>query len=185
MSRSSAITRRLGTILIEAFLVLFCALFFFVLSVTDNKAPTVLIAALAIIYLFFWLLITGAVLVAGCQMVGLRPPRFIVRKLAFNTKKDKSFMLLLAGTSYVYMIMGFALSYMLISHYDPRAFNLSNLDAITGIYFSGATIATVGFGDIYPVSMLARLFVISEIAIGLLYPLFFFSIVATFIKGKS
>ena len=94
-------------------------------------------------------------------------------------------MLLLAGTSYIYMVLGFALSYLVISHYDPRAFNLSDLDAISGIYFSGATIATGGFGDIYPVSTLARLIVIVEIAAGLAYPVLFFSLVATFIKGKS
>ena len=182
MSLSS---RLLAAIAIEAFLLLFCVLCFFVLSVGGNETPAVLVAVLAIIYLFFWLLITGTVLVAGCQLIGLGVPRFIIRKLPFDTENEKGFMLLLAGTSYIYMVLGFALSYLVISHYDPRAFNLSDLDAISGIYFSGATIATVGFGDIYPVSTLARLIVIVEIAAGLAYPVLFFSLVATFIKGKS
>jgi hypothetical protein len=48
------------------------------------------------------------------------------------------------------------------------------------------TVATVGYGDIYPISNLAKLLVMSEILFGLLYILFVISVfLSIFIKRQS
>ena len=43
------------------------------------------------------------------------------------------------------------------------------------IYYSAITIATVGYGDIYPVHILARLFVLTEVLYGALLVIFLIS----------
>jgi hypothetical protein len=49
-------------------------------------------------------------------------------------------------------ILAFAVIYFHLSHYDPEhAFNTKEaLSAVTSIYFTIVTFATVGYGDIYP-----------------------------------
>jgi Ion channel. len=62
---------------------------------------------------------------------------------------------------------------------------VGELDLIGGIYFSVITIATVGFGDIVPVSSAARLMVVGEVLLGVAYAVFFFSIIAAFLREKN
>jgi hypothetical protein len=75
---------------------------------------------------------------------------------------------------------------------DPTSFRYADfdlkkdgMDAVTAYYFSVTTIATVGFGDIFPVSSRAKLAVMSEIFLGLLYSLFILANLASFIKGSK
>ncbi|MFM7145705.1 MAG: potassium channel family protein, partial [Actinomycetales bacterium] len=53
-----------------------------------------------------------------------------------------------------------------LSQHDPRAFT-EQLDAFSGYYFSLTVLATVGFGDITPVTTLARSFTMVQMAIDL------------------
>ena len=52
----------------------------------------------------------------------------------------------------------------------------------TAAYFSVVTIATVGYGDIVPVSAWARFMASAEILIGVAYGVFFFAVIAGFLR---
>jgi hypothetical protein len=49
-------------------------------------------------------------------------------------------------------------------------------------YFSVVTIATVDYGDIVPVSAWARFMASAEILIGVAYGVFFFAVIAGFLR---
>jgi hypothetical protein len=63
-------------------------------------------------------------------------------------------------------LVGFALTYASLSAVDPENFSepLNRLDAF---YFTVTVAATVGFGDITPITSLARLIVTIQMVIGL------------------
>ncbi|HEX9088940.1 MAG TPA: potassium channel family protein [Arthrobacter sp.] len=77
----------------------------------------------------------------------------------------------------------FALLYLSMSTTDPSAFTepLTRLDAF---YFTTVTFATVGFGDITPVSQLARAVVTVQMIVGL-GALVLVAKVAFFAAGRS
>lgn len=58
------------------------------------------------------------------------------------------------------------------------------LQGIDGIYFSFTTLATVGFGDIYPAHTFARFLVTLEILVGIIYMLVMFAIVSNYITRR-
>ena len=89
-----------------------------------------------------------------------------------------------AFLSYAFTIYGFALAYLYVSHAKPQSFTTGKLDVLSSVYFSVTTIATVGYGDIAPATKLARLLVMVEIFFGLVYAIFFFSLIATFAREK-
>lgn len=63
-------------------------------------------------------------------------------------------------------IVGYAAIYLATSHWKPYSFDVPIGDYLDSVYFSAVTFATVGFGDIKPVSTIARLLVVSEIAVS-------------------
>ena len=84
---------------------------------------------------------------------------------------------LCAGIS-VYLLMGllWAFAYMVIGHEAPNAFAINTppdvshvMDRPTAFYFSFITLATVGYGDITPVSNGARVLAILEAISGTLF----------------
>ncbi|MGC2745262.1 MAG: potassium channel family protein [Candidatus Angelobacter sp.] len=81
-------------------------------------------------------------------------------------------------------VYGFALTYGFMSLWRPESFNVNKLGVFGGLYFSLTTIATVGFGDILPITRLARSIVMCEILSGMLYAVFIFAIVATFLRER-
>jgi hypothetical protein len=60
----------------------------------------------------------------------------------------------------------FTIIYVSLSQRDPQAFT-EQLDAFSGYYFALTVLATVGFGDITPVTTLARSFTMVQMAIDL------------------
>lgn len=60
----------------------------------------------------------------------------------------------------------FALLHVSISEADPEAYT-QEVDKIAGIYFTTTILATVGFGDISPVSDTARIVVTLQMVLGL------------------
>jgi len=60
------------------------------------------------------------------------------------------------ATAVTLLIVLFAYVYLLLSASDPLSFS-EPLDHPAGIYFTTTVLATVGFGDIAPVSTMARL----------------------------
>lgn len=78
----------------------------------------------------------------------------------------------------VYMLAGFffGITYWTMDKHLPGSFTLpassretSHLDLQTAVYFSFITIATVGYGDITPVSPVARGLVIAQAVLGQFY----------------
>jgi voltage-gated potassium channel len=79
----------------------------------------------------------------------------------------------------------FSVIYLLISKTDTHAFTPTIESLGTAAYFSIVTIATVGYGDIQPASGWARLLACAEILIGVAYTVFFFSVIAGFLRERD
>ena len=97
--------------------------------------------------------------------------RFILRAPRVNSE------VLCAGIS-GYLILGllWVLAYMLVARAAPDSFTLTagpaehrSMDGFTAFYFSFATLTTVGYGDIAPVSNVARMLAVLEAVTGLFY----------------
>jgi D-arabinose 1-dehydrogenase-like Zn-dependent alcohol dehydrogenase len=68
-------------------------------------------------------------------------------------------------------ILGFGATYYMVVLVDPLSFHITMPSSSTAlcmatVYFSAVTMATVGFGDIYPVSGIGYLLVCVQIAAG-------------------
>ncbi len=97
--------------------------------------------------------------------------RFILRGSQVNAE------VLCAGIS-VYLLIGllWTLAYMLTGHLSNDAFTFVNdpdkertMTSFNAFYFSFTTLSTVGFGDITPVSKVARTLTIMEAITGMFY----------------
>ncbi|HEV8002782.1 MAG TPA: ion channel [Planctomycetaceae bacterium] len=171
---------RLGP-LVEAVLLTF-VLASAVLAVSDRRAPLLVAMSLALlavaarwtqhfqperlppaIYLSPALALLGFVLVQYFRYI-LRAP--VV-----------TFVVLCAATS-TYLMLGllWAMAYLLVASSNPNAFALSAAPNATNVmtgfnafYFSFVTLSTVGYGDIVPVSRVARMLAAMEATTGTLY----------------
>jgi voltage-gated potassium channel Kch len=97
--------------------------------------------------------------------------RFILRARHVNAE------VLCAGIS-VYLLLGTAwmIAYMLVSDFSPGAFAFTAgpdsghvVSGFNAYYFSFITLTTVGFGDIVPVSPVARMLAAAEATTGTLF----------------
>ncbi len=80
--------------------------------------------------------------------------------------------------------IGFSSIYLELVRQDPNHFK-GIIDGVTAAYFAVGTFATVGFGDVYPVSVTAKFMVMSEImAAVILLPIMIGSSIAWFINHK-
>lgn len=87
--------------------------------------------------------------------------------------------------SYGMTIYLFALIFQMISNHDKMAFSPALESLGTAAYFSIVTIATVGYGDILPISNWARFVVSTEILTGIAYGVFFLSVIAGFLRERD
>lgn len=69
--------------------------------------------------------------------------------------------------SLISIIAGFSSVYLELVRQSPHHF-AGIIDAISAIYFSAGTFATVGFGDIYPISSIAKLLVTIQIGVAII-----------------
>jgi hypothetical protein len=97
--------------------------------------------------------------------------RFVLRAPSVNTN-------VLCASISAYLMLGliWALAYWLVDRLTPGgafSFNTNtgqrSISGFTGFYFSFITLSTVGYGDITPVSRLARWLAAMEAMTGLLY----------------
>lgn len=86
--------------------------------------------------------------------------------------------------SYALTIYLFAIIFRTISNFDENAFKPAIDTLGAAIYFSIVTMATVGYGDILPISGFARFMVSVEILTGVAYGVFFLSVIATFLRER-
>ena len=96
---------------------------------------------------------------------------FILRAPRVNTE------VLCAGIS-IYLLLGviWAIAYMLLGSLNPNSFAFSvppaansGIAGFNALYFSYITLTTVGYGDITPVSKIARMLAITESMCGTLF----------------
>lgn len=97
---------------------------------------------------------------------------------------SKSQVLLYVALAYGTTIYLFAVVFLLINNSDEKAFTPFLAGLGTASYFSVVTIATVGYGDIQPVSGWARFAASGEVLVGVAYTVLFFSIVAGFLRER-
>jgi len=82
---------------------------------------------------------------------------------------------LIAGAAIVYLLMALAWSFIFgaVESLHPGSFSIPDIEGISTsrsfLYYSFVTITTLGYGDITPVSSLARSLCILEAVIGQLY----------------
>jgi len=82
---------------------------------------------------------------------------------------------LIAGAAIVYLLMALAWSFIfgVVESLNPGSFSIPDIEGISTsrsfLYFSFVTITTLGYGDITPVTSLARSLCILEAVIGQLY----------------
>lgn len=87
--------------------------------------------------------------------------------------------------SYLIFVYAFSVLYIFISTIDNSAFsNNQILSVVDGIYFSTITAATVGYGDIAPVSRLARIVVIIQVYVSLFYTVLIFAGAASHLRDR-
>lgn len=83
----------------------------------------------------------------------------------------------IAGAICVFLLVGiiWTLAYQLIFFFDGAAFNniaaesISPVATVDLVYYSFSTLTTLGYGDITPISRLARMFAVTEAIVGQIY----------------
>src|SRR5262245_25831443 len=95
--------------------------------------------------------------------------RFILR-----SPKVDSEVLCAACAAYLMMGMLWAFAFALVERWDPDSFVFTvgsdhSMAGFQGLYFSLGTLTTVDYGDIIPLSNVARMLAISEATIGVFY----------------
>ncbi|WP_072620576.1 potassium channel family protein [Spirulina major] len=109
---------------------------------------------------------------AGCdQEIQLRDQGQIIREYNFIPSLNQfTVVLLLLALGLLTIIFGFANFYSELVRQDPNHFQ--GLEAgFLAIYFSLVTFSTVGYGDIHPASVVARLAAVGEIFTAMFFSL--------------
>ena len=113
-------------------------------------------------------LVSGLVLIAFVVMNLLR---FVLRAPSVNGE-------VLCASISAYLMLGliWTIAYWLVAKVTPNAFAFNtgtgtreSMDGFNAFYFSFITLSTVGYGDITPVSKIARWLAATEAMTGLLY----------------
>jgi voltage-gated potassium channel len=147
------------------------------------------IAFAAFLFVQLWLLIGSYVLTTAAAFYGFDEPIWFVRFRVLDGNVDtpraaKGWRVILAMLlSYLFTVYAFGVAYIFLSALDKAAFSTeSTLSFVDGLYFSVVTAATVGYGDIAPRSTPAKIAVMLEIAVSLLYVVFLFSIASSYAR---
>jgi hypothetical protein len=128
----------------------------------------------AVIYLYYVFPFGGGTmnstawirLVLGIAFFGLTV--FLVARKVWNAKHPQLGAVEALAVAFPRFICVYAGVYLGLSHQNPAAFS-EVLTHTSSLYFTVVTFGTVGFGDIRPVTDLARLVVTSQILIDVLF----------------
>ena len=96
----------------------------------------------------------------------------IVLKFIFSQEEITGDMLAGAASVYLMLAIIWMYAYRLIALIQPGSFAIAdaqNIEQTTALYFSFVTITTLGYGDIFPVTTLAKSCAILEAVVGQLY----------------
>lgn len=98
----------------------------------------------------------------------------------------------IAGAAAVYLLFAlmWAFIYIVLERLEPGSFATSSVQSLEGrnifLYFSAVTITTLGYGDITPVTYIARSMAILEAVVGQLYLVVLVSwLVGMYVSKKS
>ncbi len=67
--------------------------------------------------------------------------------------------------NYIEIGLGYSIVYFYMDSIIPNFFNVKMMSALQTIYFSFTTSATIGFGDIHPLTNLGRILVLTQVAL--------------------
>jgi len=101
----------------------------------------------------------------------------VVQMLRFTLKAPRVDVAVLCAAIANFLMLGliWIFAYQLVALLDPNSFNFASnpgakaMDGATAFYFSFVTLSTVGYGDIVPVSSVARMLAILEAIVGMFY----------------
>jgi hypothetical protein len=102
----------------------------------------------------------------------------VVRLLGFIVRAPRVDLNILCAGVAGFLLLGllWAPAYVAVARLNPLAFNLptapgapATMDGFSALYFSFITLCTVGYGDIAPVSRVARMLAMLEAITGLFY----------------
>ena len=148
-------------------------------ATTDNVSTMIVFAVFALVA---WFSAQGA-LISLASIYNAVPEH--LRFATAVSQKSRWAVLAYMFTSYFGTVIAFAILYYQIAADDAEAFRGPINSAIDAIYFSVVTGATVGYGDIHPVDPWAKILVIAQILLSLVYTIFFFSVAASFLRGPE
>lgn len=120
------------------------------------------------------LLPPGVHLIGAAALFGF----VVARLLSFivSTPRVDANVLCAGASGFLLLGLLWAPAYAVVAHLNPAAFNLpstpgnpATMDGFSAFYFSFITLCTVGYGDITPVSKLARMLAVLEAITGLFY----------------
>lgn len=152
-----------------------------IVAISDTRRPFIISLCLALITITFrwthyfypfdlWIILEHSTNILFWIYIAVHLLKFILNQSIVTTE-------LIYAALAVYFIYGlaWASTYMVIETSHPASFSISNIDSpnqnliFQMWYFSMVTLTTVGYGDISPISMVARVFVVLEAIMGQFY----------------
>ncbi len=179
----------IGIVMVAGMFVLFPLSLPAVAAATAKTAGWLTFAVGGLFYLIIWLIAAFGVMDCAAYIYDFQRPFVSARPsrqfftLGDSKVKSRLSFVVTPLVSYALTLYGFSIAYTLISNLDPMAFKEGKpLSFITSVYFTVSTAATVGFGDISPISTAARVVTAIEMLVSTFYLIFIFSTVAGFAR---
>jgi hypothetical protein len=114
---------------------------------------------------------------------------FQILRFTLRAPKVNSGVLCAAIANYLMLGLLWSFSYALVDELVPDSFSFSEaghtMTGFNGLYFSFATLCTVGYGDISPVSNVARILAMAEAVVGMVYMTVLVARLVSMYSGKT
>ena len=96
---------------------------------------------------------------------------------SLSEKDDDIRLIILLFFQFLAVVTAFAGIFLFLFYSETDCLSTDALDFPSAFYYSLVTFTTLGYGEIYPVTNLGRLFIIFELIFGMIFMLLFFSVV--------